>query len=158
LTTTVYRIGTHKARTLPDLGYGSTLQSGRWHLTPPDGLPVVYAGGSRAICQLEKRVHCNGVTPINLIMLALQMPVGAPLQTLEDLGIVLPPDWIDQQALTQDVGVAWRKSGSGLGLWVPSAVEPDEFNLVLNPSHRAYGSIGLTILRDPFAFDPRMFD
>lgn len=158
MTPTVYRIGTDKARTLQDLPYGSTLQSGRWHLTAPDGLPVVYAGGSRAICQLEKRVHCNGVTPINLIMLALRLPEGAPLQTLEDLGVALPPDWIDRPTLTQDVGVAWRKSGSGLGLWVPSAVEPEEFNLVLDPSHPAYGSIVLTVLRDPFAFDPRMFD
>ncbi len=158
MTCTVYRIGTNRARTLQDLSHGSTLEAGRWHLTAPDGLPVVYAGGSRAICQLEKRVHCNGVTPINLIMLALQLPAGAPLQTLADLGTVLPLDWIDQPTLTQDVGVAWRRSGSGLGLWVPSAVEPDELNLLLNPSHPAYGSIVVTVVRDPFAFDPRMFD
>ncbi len=158
MTPTVYRIGTNKARALPDLAYGSTLASGRWHLTPPDGLPVVYAGGSRAICQLEKRVHCNGVAPINLVMLALRMPEGAPLQTLAELGTVLPSDWIDWQTLTQDLGVAWRKSGSGLGLWVPSAVEPDELNLLLNPSHPAYAAIVVTVIRDPFAFDRRMFD
>lgn len=158
MTCTVYHIGTNRARTLQDLSHGSTLEAGRWHLTAPDGLPVVYAGGSRAICQLEKRVHCNGVTPINLIMLALQLPAGAPLQTLADLGTMLPLDWIDQPTLTQDVGVAWRRSGSGLGLWVPSAVEPDELNLLLNPSHLAYGSIVVTVVRDPFAFDPRMFD
>jgi RES domain-containing protein len=56
------------------------------------------------------------------------------------------------------VGVAWRKSGSGLGLWVPSAVEPDERDLLLDPSHPACGSIVLTVVRDPFAFDPRMVD
>lgn len=158
MTPTVYRIGSDKARTLPGLSDGSTLQSGRWHLTAPDGLPVVYAGGSRAICQLEKRVHCNGVPPINLVMLALEMPDGAPLQTLADIGAVLPVDWIDQQTVTQDLGVQWRKAGTGLGLWVPSAVEPDEQNLVINPDHPAYSAIVLTVVRDPFAFDPRMFE
>lgn len=158
MTQTVYRIGTRKARTLPDLSYGSTLEAGRWHLAPPDGLPVVYAGGSRAICQLEKRVHCNGVAPIDLIMLELDMPDGAPLQTLADIGALLPSDWIDQETVTQDLGVQWRKAGTGLGLWVPSAVEPDEQNLVINPDHPAYAAIVLTVARDPFVFDPRMFE
>jgi len=41
---------------------------------------------------------------------------------------------------------------------VPSAVEPDEENLLINPDHPAYAAIGLTVVRDPFLFDPRMFD
>jgi RES domain-containing protein len=153
--TTVFRIGTRKAQTLDSLSYGSTLTAGRWHLTPPDGLPVVYAGGTRAICQLEKRVHCNGVAPIGLIMLALELPADAPLQTVKPGE--LPEDWIVQQAMTQELGTQWRKSGDGVGLWVPSAVEPEESNLLINPDHLSYTSIKLTVLRDPFAFDARMF-
>ena len=72
MTLVVFRIGTNKATTLDSLSFGSTLESGRWHRKPPEGLPVVYAGGSRAICQLGKRVHCNGVAPIGLVMLALR--------------------------------------------------------------------------------------
>ncbi len=157
MTLTVYRIGTRRARTLAELPYGSTLESGRWHRKPPDGPAVVYAGASRSICQLEKRVHCNGIAPIGQIMLALELPGDAMLQTL-DVGATLPSDWIAQQALTQDLGVRWLRSGGALGLWVPSAVEPDERNLLINPAHPAYLSIKIDVLRDPFAFDPRMFN
>lgn len=156
MTLAVFRIGTSKATTLESLPFGSTLESGRWHRKPPDGLPVVYAGGSRAICQLEKRVHCNGVAPIGLVMLALTLPADAPLQGLDEFG-PLPADWIAQPALTQDLGTLWRQAGGGLGLWVPSAVEPDERNLLLNPDHPAYRQIRIEVVRDPFFFDPRIF-
>jgi RES domain-containing protein len=156
VTLVVFRIGTTKATTLDSLSFGSTLESGRWHRKPPEGLPVVYAGGSRAICQLEKRVHCNGVAPIGLVMLALTLPPGAPLQALDDIGL-LPDNWIEQVAATQDLGDLWRRAGASLGLRVPSAVEPAESNLVLNPDHAAYRQIHLEVVRDPFVFDPRMF-
>lgn len=156
MTLTVFRIGTRRATTRASLPFGSTLEAGRWHRKPPDGLPVVYAGGSRAICQLEKRVHCNGVAPMGLLMLALELPAHAPLQAVEQIG-PLPQDWIAQPAATQDLGVQWRRDGRSLGLWVPSAVEPDERNLLINPDHPAYPQIRLVVVRDPFRFDPRMF-
>jgi len=154
---TVYRIGTARARTLESLPYGSTLASGRWHLTPPEGLPVVYAGSSRSLCQLEKRVHCNGVAPVGQLLLKLVCPKGAPLQALDSFA-ELPQDWIDQPTVTRDIGTRWRRAGKALGLWVPSAVEPTEMNLLINPAHPAYASIRLEVALDPFVFDPRMFD
>jgi RES domain-containing protein len=157
VTLVVFRIGTNKATTLDSLPFGSALESGRWHRKPSDGLPVVYAGGSRAICQLEKWVHCNGIAPIGLLMLSLTLPKGAPLQAVTEGGALLPTDWISQPARTQDLGTAWRQAGSGLGLWVPSAVEPDERNLLLNPNHPAYRQIRIDVVRNPFFFDPRMF-
>ena len=157
MTVAVYRIGTRSARTLASLPYGSTLIAGRWHLPPPEGLPVVYAGGSRALCQLEKRVHCNGVAPVGQMMLALHLPAGAPLQALDSFD-ELPQDWIDQPTVTRDIGMRWRRTNAALGLWVPSAVEPAETNLLINPDHPAFRDIRLEVLADPFAFDRRMFD
>ena len=154
---TVYRIGTRRARTLEALPHGSTLAAGRLHLTPPEGLPVVYAGSSRALCQLEKRVHCNGVAPIDLMLLALTVPADAPLQSLDEVA-TLPGDWIARPAATRAIGVRWRRAGAALGLWVPSAVEPAEHNLLLNPDHPAYRAIDLQVLVEQFVFDPRMFD
>jgi RES domain-containing protein len=153
----VWRIGSTKSLTLATLAFGSTLESGRWHLTPPDGLPVVYAGASRALCQLEKRVHCNGVQPRNQALLRLDLPDDAALldiRTLENL----PADWRDDTPWTQDAGVRWRASGASLGLWVPSAVEPNESNLMLNPDHAKFASIVLTVERAPSRFDDRMFN
>jgi RES domain-containing protein len=153
----VWRIGSTKGLTLATLAFGSTLESGRWHRTPPDGQPVVYAGSSRALCQLEKRVHCNGVQPRSQALIRLDLHDDASLldvRLLEDL----PPNWRDEEPWTQDAGIRWRMSGASLGLWVPSAVEPGESNLMLNPDHPTFASIRVTVERSPFRFDDRMFD
>ena len=152
----VWRIASTKALALGTLAFGSTLEPGRWHRMPPSGLPVVYAGASRALCQLEKRVHCNGVQPRHQALVRLDLPRNAALldiRTLESL----PPNWRDDEPWTQDAGVRWRTSGASLGLWVPSAVEPEESNLVLNPDHAQFQEIVVTVERNPFRFDDRMF-
>ncbi|ABM56509.1 conserved hypothetical protein [Verminephrobacter eiseniae EF01-2] len=69
----------------------------------------------------------------------------------------LPVHWRDDEPWTQDAGIRWRTSGASLGLWVPSAVEPEESNLILNPDHAAFASIVVTIERNPFQFDARLF-
>ena len=53
---------------------------------------MIYAGGSRAICQLEKRVHCNGVKPIGQALIRLDLP-GTDLQDVRE-GFGLPGEWI----------------------------------------------------------------
>jgi RES domain-containing protein len=153
----VWRIGGARGLALATLAFGSTLESGRWHRTPPDGRPVVYAGSSRALCQLEKRVHCNGVQPRNQALLRLDLPDDAVLLDIRTLER-LPASWRHDEPWTQDAGVRWRASGASLGLWVPSAVEPEESNLVLNPDHAQFASIVVTVERKPFQFDNRMFN
>src|SRR5207248_9229785 len=56
LNVTAYRIGFNGAIGLHDLYYGALRDQGRWH-TPRPGArtAVVYAAGSRALAQLEKR-------------------------------------------------------------------------------------------------------
>lgn len=153
----VWRIGSTKGLTLALLHIGSTFEAGRWHRTPADGgQPVVYTGSSRALCQLEKRVHCNGVQPINQALLRLDLPDDAVLVDVSALE-TMPVNWRDDEPWSQDVGIRWRASNSSLGLWVPSAVEPNESNLILNPDHPSFASIVVTIERNPFQFDTRMF-
>ena len=135
------------------LGHGSTLGNGRWHTQGP--VQVVYAGSTRALCQLEKRVHANGANPKDQALMRLDLPDDAALLDVGDLG--LPVGWRDHEAETQRIGMDWATSGTSLGLWVPSFVEPAERNLVLNPAHPDYRRITLTIERHPFRFDPRLF-
>jgi RES domain-containing protein len=157
--TTVWRIGYCADPTLPtaavlaSLGHGSTLGNGRWHTRGRH--PVVYAGPSRALCQLEKRVHCNGANPRNQALMRLDLPADAVLLDAQALG--LPPDWREDEAGTQALGMAWASAGSSLGLWVPSYIEPAESNLLINPAHPQYGVIRVTVERHPFRFDPRLF-
>ena len=135
------------------LGYGSTLGNGRWHTQ--GALQVVYCGASRALCQLEKRVHANGANPKDQALMRLDIPNSAPLIDAATVG--LSGNWRDDEAATQGLGNRWIASGASLGLWVPSFIEPDERNLLLNPVHPDYASIVLCIERHPFKFDPRLF-
>lgn len=157
--TTVWRIGHCPSpppatpALLASLGYGATLGNGRWHTRGP--LQVVYAAASRALCQLEKRVHCNGAHPRLQALMRLELPDDAALLDAADHG--LPANWRSNEAATQAIGMAWLGTVSSLGLWVPSYVEPSECNLLLNPAHPRYGAIRLSIERQPFQFDPRLF-
>lgn len=107
------------------------------------------------MCQLEKRVHCNGYAPANQMLIRLDLPPDPSLLDVEDID--LPFNWKTDQSATQQIGMTWLKSNRSLGLWVPSFVEPAEANLLLNPSHPQYASIKLVIEQDPFEFDPRLF-
>lgn len=138
---------------LAALGYGSTLGNGRWHTLGP--LQVVYAASSRALCQLEKRVHCNGAHPKHQALMRLDLPDDATLIDVTDLG--LPADWRNNEGATQAMGMTWAAAVASLGLWVPSFVEPGENNLILNPAHPQYRLIELAVERNPFRFDPRLF-
>ena len=157
--TTVWRIGfcddpaLSSSATLATLGFGSTLGSSRWHAKGVQ--QVVYAASNRALCQLEKRVHCNGANPKNQALMQLEIPNDSPLMAVTELG--LPADWRSNEAATQALGLFWLASLSSLGLWVPSCIEPSERNLLINPAHPDYRKIVLTIERHPFRFDPRLF-
>jgi len=47
----------------------------------------------------------------------------------------LPPDRPDKIDLTRALGDGWLGRGSAVLLTVPSAVVPETFNVLLNPSH-----------------------
>jgi RES domain-containing protein len=153
----VYRIGYRGAVGLHDLYFGALRDAGRWH-TPRAGArtAVVYTAGSRALAQLEKRVHCNGIEPADMALLRLDLADGAKLVSAEDLG--LRDDWRNDEAHTQAVGNDWLLARKSLGLWVPSYVEKRERNLLLNPEQTQYATHVTVVVEDrDFHFDPRMF-
>jgi RES domain-containing protein len=149
----VWRIAWNGALNLASISDGSLLADGRWHVAA-DRLPVVHAASSRALCQLEKRVHCNGYAPRDLALMRLELPGRA---LLEDVSHLLPANWRFDMSATQAIGTQWTRSGRSLGLWVPSYVEPAERNLVINPRHAQFASIRLRVEMNPFEFDPRLF-
>lgn len=133
-------------------GLGSTFFDGRWHTRT--GRQIVYTSSSRALCQLEKRVHTGGLAVKDQILMRLDLPDDALLLDVHDLG--LEPSWASDIALTRSLGDKWLQRGASLGLWVPSFVEPLERNLLLNPMHPQYARIELNVERSPFEFDARL--
>ena len=85
----------------------------------------------------------------------LDLPDDAAVCDVSTIG--LPTDWPTNEGATQALGINWLLSGSSLGLWVPSFIERSETNLLINPAHTQYTSIRLTVERNPFKFDPRLF-
>ena len=152
----VWRIGLAAATTLFDQSHGSTLAPGRWHSVQP-GMPsrrLIYAASSRALSQLEKRVHANGVAPVGQALFKLSLPARLAVPEASRLG--LPADWRQDRFAAQAWGNRWLIEGRHLAVWVPSFVEPAERNLLINPAHARSNEIGLVKERDPFEFDPRL--
>jgi RES domain-containing protein len=118
---------------------------------------MVYAASSRALAQLEKRVHANGVAPIKQALIRLELPIGAVILDAKDDLALESPRWRSDEGYTQGVGVDWLQSTASLGLWVPSVVEPQERNLLINPTHPQYAAIAVVTEIFDFEFDPRLF-
>jgi RES domain-containing protein len=50
----------------------------------------------------------------------------------------------------------WVRSGLSVCLQVPSVIIPEEFNLLVNPSHPDFGKLSFSD-STAFKFDPRMW-
>jgi RES domain-containing protein len=113
---------------------------------------MVYASDSLALAALEVLVHLprierqNGALPPYMV-----------------IGLDVPDDLIDDPRHppsipteeTQRLGDAWLRSGSSLGLLVPSRVIPLERNVLLNPRHPAMVEVRVAV-SEPFVFDDRL--
>jgi RES domain-containing protein len=132
---------------------GAARFGGRWN---PIGVPALYCGTSIALCSLEKFVHIGSAPLPPLVLVAIDIPDDSMLDTpaIRDL----PAGWdtMPTSAAAQKFGGTWLAEGRNLGLIVPSAIVPEETNVVLNPQHPDYAEVRLAIVR-PFSFDDRMF-
>ena len=146
----VWRIA--RERYDPLSGEGARLYGGRGNST---GRPVVYTSGSAALAALEALVWTDPEdVPADLRLFELELE-GRPRPDtvrLEDL----PPDWttIGSPACVR-LGDAWVIAGRRLAIWVPSAVLPEERNLLINPRHAGISALRLVASR-PFRFDVRL--
>lgn len=154
--TEAFRIGFAPDRTLNGQVYGSTLAAGRWHSLRAGPRPrrVIYAAATRALAQLEKRVHANRRQPVDQAQFRLALPQDLDIERADAVG--LPPGWRDNEDVSRAFGDAWLDAAVELALWVPSYVEPLESNILINPDHPRAVEIRVTVERDPFAFDPRL--
>jgi RES domain-containing protein len=138
-----------------DGGYG-LLFDGRWNRA---GYAITYCATSPSLCVLEKLVHIEDPQLLpDLIMIVYEAPdsLGFDAIALE----VLPQDWPRREGLTQQLGEAWRRSGSNALLRVPSAIVPiagsPDLNVLINHNHPQTGAIRLAG-HTPFSLDSRLF-
>jgi RES domain-containing protein len=115
---------------------------------------VICCAGTRALAQLERRVHANGIAPVGQALIRLGLPDGLEVSTAQAAG--LPDNWRDSEAVTQAFDDRWLEIGADLALWVPSYVEPAEYNLLIDALHPRLPEVALMKERGPFEFDPRL--
>jgi RES domain-containing protein len=133
-------------------GEGARLEGGRWN---SPGSPMVYTAGSAALAALEMLVHLGRSATLPayvLIACSFEETLVSRLDRSR-----LPARWRSYPAPPelQLLGDAWLKSNSSAVLEVPSAVIPTDPNYLLNPGHRDFTSVGVS-LPEPFQFDLRL--
>lgn len=134
-------------------GEGARLAGGRWN---PKGLPVVYTASSLALAALETLVHADeDLLPTDLVYFAVDLPdaLSIELVTLDDL----PSDWrgYPPPESLQEIGATWFAKQTSAVLAVPSAVIPEENNILLNPLHPDFAKLRWGSPH-PFQWDPRL--
>jgi RES domain-containing protein len=133
-------------------GAGAARSGARWNSR---NVTVAYAAESRSLAMLEYLVHVQRENaPSDLVFVEAIVP-DDEIATL-DAG-ALPRNWRREpppRAL-RSLGDRWVASRSGLALRVPSAVVPEESNLMINPAHARFQSVK-TLAAVRAVVDPRL--
>lgn len=134
-------------------GKGAEVTGGRWN---NKGTAIVYTSESRALCMLEVAVHLPlGYLPKDYVLISLEVP-DRSLQTISRS--YLPEDWnqFPPKPSTRLIGDKFVSEGKTLLLKVPSALVPDEHNILINPAHKDFLQVKILTI-EPFLFDSRFF-
>lgn len=116
---------------------------------------MIYTAATASLAVLETLVHMSmDVFPENLVLVTLELPEEL-VQTLASNQ--LPENWATYPASAEvnEIGDTWAKNETSLGLLVPSAVLPQENNLIINPKHPQAGSVNI-VDTAPYQIDRRL--
>jgi RES domain-containing protein len=134
-------------------GQGAARRGGRWN---PAGVPIVYTAQSLSLAALELLVHMEAEDFGEVfVYFDIEIPDSIELLAVDpgDLGPI-EREGLDYPAL-QEVGRQWVESQQSVGLWVPSAVIPSEYNLLLDPEHPEFEALSIAGPQ-AFSFDTRL--
>ena len=134
-------------------GEGARIWGGRWN---PPGLPMVYASEHLSLAVLEVLVNLDDeLKRERFLCFPGEIPEGLPVASIAVAD--LQGDWRSstRSERLQTLGARWLTAGESVALSVPSAVVPQERNILLNPAHPDFARIAIGE-PEPFSFDPRL--
>lgn len=135
-------------------GEGARIHGGRWNLP---GHACVYTAMSRSLAMLEFRVHLNNVSqvPPDLRLITLEVP-SRPMTEID--AALVSAQWRNYPPPAECVryGTSELIKQESLLIKVPSAIVPEEFNVIINPAHRKMREVKLVDCL-PLILDPRLF-
>lgn len=133
-------------------GDGAKRFPGRWN---ERGIPVIYAAGNMSLAILETLVHLRKEDFLEDFRL---IRADIPSELIEEpLRSALPQGWDAERIVprVQKFGAEWLRTRRSCVLKVPSAIAPDDTNLLLNPRHRHFSRIRVDRATS-FTFDGRL--
>ena len=149
----VYRITKAKYSALD--GMGGLYGPGRWH---KKGNPVIYTSEHASLAAWEKLVHMAGFDhfPEDLLLVKIALPDDIEIQTVSPDVLVDGWNGFPYSNETMNYGTSFLRGKEFLALRVPSAIIPDEYNVILNPLHPGIHACKVLNSSD-FVFDSRIF-
>jgi RES domain-containing protein len=120
-------------------GEGARIAAGRWNSR---GTRAIYLSGSLSLAALEMLVYAGRAAfTIPLAVFRVEIPEGLAVETLPLE--MLPANWRQQPApeSTRRFGTEWIAGGTAVALRVPAVLIPEDWSILLNPAHPAFGKI-----------------
>lgn len=147
----VFRITHQKwANQLTASGYAA-----RWN---SNGVYIIYTAENRSLACLENLVHRNGFG-LDADYCVMTITIPSSITILEIESSALPNGWnlADEKAhlLCRSFGDNWVKSQQSCCLIVPSAIIENEKNILINPNHKDFQKIKVSLTQS-FSFDNRL--
>lgn len=136
-------------------GTGAKLTGGRWN-RPSN--PLIYATTSISLAVLETIVHLGtGALPLNRYLVRIDVPdsVWESASPFPALDSVVGWDAEPAGVTSLDFGDAWLADQKTALQLVPSVLVPEEWNVLVNPSHPDASRIKATKVRR-FVYDARL--
>jgi len=136
----------------PFSGEGSFLYGGRWS---SPGTRLGYASTYRSLAVLEYRAHIDpAFASQDLVIATLEIPSDVLFAPTPPL----PENWRQSPApeTLREIGDRFVAAGEAAGMLVPSAILPEENNVLLNPGHPDMGRMRRMAELAEFRFDARL--
>lgn len=117
----------------------------------------MYTAETIALCALEVFVHLpSSLLPKDFSVVTIDVSEDASLRTIEVEQ--LEANWSTHPApfVLAKLGDEWVRENKQLLLRVPSAVIPQEWNVLINPTHPDFDKQVTIANVEPFMFDVRM--
>ncbi len=132
-------------------GEGGRRFGGRWNSA---GRRLLYTSSHLSLAALEALVHFDAdEVPEDLQAFAIEIPDA--LATEQVTTAILPIGWGRQEFATRALGDEWLTAARTPVLVVPSAIIPEETNVLVNPAHPATHGV-VVVARRRFVYDPRL--
>lgn len=147
----VYRI-TKKIHAKDIKGTGSFMVGGRWNSR---GKYMTYTSSSISLSMLENIAHFNkNSQPEDFCLVTIEIPTNS-YKKYELNELSSGWDEMPLSSYSKALGDEWLNSMESLAVYVPSVMNPKEYNILLNPLHPEFKKVKIVSV-EPWPFDPRL--